>query len=308
MDNFKVEEVDVLVIDADASSRQMVRNILTDNGFRRVRVGHNMADLRDQLMLGWPDLLISQHEVPGGNFSNFVFKLRHHELGGNPFMPIISTVWSPTQEDVRSIIQSGADDLVTMPLSAGQLLNRIKALIVHRKPFVVTSAYIGPDRRKLEDRTSEIPQVVVPNMLKAKASGDVVDPGLFQRQVDETIGSINLQKIERHAVQVKFLVDRIAPTLDFGPPDDVTTRSLQRLLFVAEDISRRMIGTKYAHVSSLCKSIITVTNDILAAGDMPMDKDVKLLKQMSKAITAGFANIDSETTAAAAAISKTVTH
>lgn len=308
MDQYKLEEVDVLVVEGDSSSRQTIRNILGDNGFRRIRVGSNMTDIRDQFMLGWPDLLICEHKIPGGDFGEFVYKLRHHELGGNPFLPIICTAWSPNQDDVRAIVQSGADDLITKPLSAGGLLNRIKALIIHRKPFVVTSAYIGPDRRKDDERSSEIPRMDVPNILRTKARGEVVDPSDFQKQVDIVVGSINLQKLERHAAQVQFLINRITPVLEAGPPDDVAHRALKRLLFVAEDIARRMVGTRYEHVSSLCQSLITVTTDILRASDSPDDKDVKLLKELSRAITAGFASVDSETAAAAAKISQTLTH
>lgn len=306
MEHLQLEDVDVLIIEPESSTRQAIRNILSDNGFNRIRTGSDMSDIRDQFMLGWPDLLISEFKLEGGSFKDFIFKLRHHELGGNPFLPVIATAWSPEQEEVLSIVHSGVDDLITKPLSAGQLLNRIKALIIQRKPFIVTSAYIGPDRRKLEDRTSAIPQLDVPNILRAKARGEVIDPQQFQAQVDQMVGSINLQKMERHAVQVKFLIDRISPSLEAGKPDAEASRALKRLLFVSEDIARRMVGTKYAHVSNLCQTLIHVTTDILRAGTEPADKDVKLLQQMSRAITAGFSNVDSETAAAARTISQTL--
>ena len=65
-------------------------------------------------------------------------------------------------------------------------------------------------------------------------------------------------------------------------------RFLKRLLYVAEDSRRRMVGTKYDHVSELCQSLIKVTTDIQAAGGSPESKDVKLLNPLSQAIQAGF--------------------
>ena len=65
-------------------------------------------------------------------------------------------------------------------------------------------------------------------------------------------------------------------------------RFLKRLLYVAEDSRRRMVGTKYDHVSELCQSLIKVTVNIRAAGGSPESKDVRLLNPLSQAIQAGF--------------------
>ena len=42
----------------------------------------------------------------------------------------------------------------------------------NRKSFIVTSDYIGPDRRRDPDRTSSIKPIEPPNILKALAEGD----------------------------------------------------------------------------------------------------------------------------------------
>ena len=193
---------------------------------------------------------------------------------------------------MRGIIQAGADDIIAKPLSAGQLLQRISMLIKARKPFVVTSNYIGPDRRKPgeEDRGGEqVQQIKVPNVLRAKAMGDKrLDRSVIQRQVDDFISTINLQKLDRHASQAIWLVERIVPGLAFGGPDEPTRRALERLLYVSEDISRRMVGTSYEHVSELCQSLVDVTQRIMDAGDFPAPKDVDLLKPLANAIQRGF--------------------
>ena len=62
-------------------------------------------------------------------------------------------------------------------------MERINYLAGNRKPFVVTSEYIGPDRRsgrKLKegeeaDPSDDVPRIEVPNTLGAKASGESVD-------------------------------------------------------------------------------------------------------------------------------------
>ncbi|HEY9080830.1 response regulator [Magnetovibrio sp.] len=310
MEKLSFDRIDILLIDPDRVVRTTMRNILIDNGFRHVTVGSGMADIETKMRIGMPDLLISDLKLEDGNLNAFIYGLRHHDVGSNPFLPVIVTTWSPTTEDVRAIVQSGADDMITKPLSAGQLLQRIKALIKSRKPFVVTSGYIGPDRRKPgadHDRGVKIDPIEVPNTLRAKALGEgSTDINQIQAQIDACIKKVNLEKLDRHSHQITWLVERIVPAMTFGAPDEATTKSLERLLFVGEDISRRMVGTKFEHVGELCKSLINVTQRILDAGDFPAHKDIDLLKPLAQSIQRGFDESDEEAARTAREISDTV--
>lgn len=294
MEKLTLDQVDILLIEPDRNVRSTIRNILVDNGFRRVTTGAGMADIKEKFLVGMPDLLISDIKLEDGNLNSFVYNLRHHEVGSNPFLPVIATAWSPTSDDVRGVVQSGADDIIAKPLSSGQLLSRIMALVKSRKPFVVTSGYIGPDRRKpgedaVRGDSEPIEQLKVPNVLRAKALGNGRVPlTQIQTEIDGFIKKVNLQKLDRHAHQAMWLVERIVPGLAFGGPDEATRRSLERLLYVAEDTGRRMVGTPYAHVNELCRSLIEVTGRIINAGDFPSPKDVDLLKPLAQAIQRGF--------------------
>lgn len=299
MEKLALDQIDILLIDPDRAVRSTIRNILIDNGFRNVAVGAGLADIEAKFKIGMPDLLISDIKLGDGDFNTFVYNLRHHEVGTNPFLPVIATAWSPTSDDVRGIVQSGADHIVAKPLSAGQLLQRIMAMIKVRKPFVVTSAYIGPDRRKPGDDAKRgamhIEQIQVPNVLRIKATGaGRADLAQIQRQIDECSNTVNLQKLDRHAHQALWLVERIVPGLAFGGPDEPTERALERLLYVAEDTARRMVGTPFEHVGELCRSLIEVTGRVIAAGDMPAPKDVDLLMPLAKAIQRGFDETDGD--------------
>lgn len=310
MEKLALDQVDILLIDPDRAVRSTIRNILIDNGFRNVTMGSGIADIEAKFQINMPDLLISDIKLGDGSLSDFVYRLRHHDVGSNPFLPVIATAWSPTSDDVRAVVQSGADDIVAKPLSAGQLLQRIMMLIKARKPFVVTSAYIGPDRRKPgedAERGEYIEQVMVPNVLRARAIADGrMNVAQIQREIDACSKKVNLQKLDRHAHQALWLVERIVPGLAYGAPDEATSRSLERLLYVAEDTGRRMVGTPFAHVDELCKSLIEVTGRILNAGDFPSPKDVSLLQPLAKAIQRGFDESDGEAVQVARKISESV--
>lgn len=288
-----LENIDLLLIDPDLNMRHSIRNILHDNGFRNVRLGANIHDIREEFSNAMPDLLISEVALGDGDFCDFIAGLRHGETGSNPFLPVIAVAWTPTQDTVRRVIQTGADDLLSKPLSAGQLLARINALIRDRKPFCVTSDYIGPDRRSKEHRDkSPIPLIDVPNTLRAKATG-IKDFTNVQSVIDATAAEINLQKLSRHAAQIRYLVDRLVPSMASGAIDETAKMSLERLLYIAQDTGRRLTGTRYEHISDLCNSLIDVTNRILSGGGQAEEKNVNLLRPLSQAIQGGFGQ-DSE--------------
>ena len=303
-DKLHLDNVEILLVEPDLNMRHSIRNILHDNGFRNIRLGANLHDVKEEFVQNMPDLLISESTLADGDFCDFVAGLRHGEYGTNPFLPIIAMAWSPTQDTVRRVIQTGSDDLLSKPLSAGQLLNRINVLIKMRKPFVVTTDYIGPDRRSRENREkSKIPLIDVPNTLKFKATtGRELEAKNLQAAIDASASNINIQKLQRHAVQIRYLVDRLVPAMQMGEIDETSAMSLDRLLYVTQDTARRLVGTQYEHVSDLCQSLIDVTHRIIGSSHADA-KDVNLLRPLSQAIQGGFGQ---DTEDAAHAITDTV--
>jgi len=288
MEKLKLDDVDVLLVDPDHETRESICDILHDTGFRKLRLGKRLTELRDALVISMPDLLIVETGLPDGGFCEVVQAIRHHEIGTNPFLPVIALTGDPNPDMVKKANECGADALLTKPVSAAQVLELVGILVRERKPFVVTSDYVGPDRRKEAKRKSDVPTLEVPNSLKVKATGQKDEIDAVQGAIDEAIADVNLRKLERHAEQIAFLVDKIVPDLEKGVVDEPVRQFLERLLYVAEDSGRRIAGTKYDHLSEPCMSLIKVTTDIRAAGDSPESKDVGLLSPLSQAIQAGF--------------------
>ena len=62
------------------------------------------------------------------------------------------------------------------------------------------------------------------------------------------------------------------------------------LIKLNQDLMGRMAGSKYDHVSELCRAMITVSETLSAdVGSPPDITQVKLLKPLPQAIQAGFA-------------------
>ena len=98
MATVRFEDVNTLIIDPDRASLDVIKMILRNNGFRIIRQGTGLPDIQAAFKEDMPDLLISECDLGGTVFHNFVHALRHYELGGNPFLPLIALSREPTPD------------------------------------------------------------------------------------------------------------------------------------------------------------------------------------------------------------------
>lgn len=283
------EKVDLLLVAPRTQNNGSLRQSLNDLDFREIRTGFDFNDILLAMQARAPDLLITDCNLPGGDVCGLVRDIRAHKIGTNPFMSIIVTTWKPSVELVHEVVDSGADDLIVQPTSRGQLGSRIEALTFNRKPFVVTANYIGPDRRKQPrpDR-QQVPLLEVPNTLKAKATADV-DVVKLQQAIDAAIIAVNRDKQYRNAAHVEYLVKQILPAYAEGRIDSQLEGYLRELLATAEDVSRRLAGTRFGHVAKLCQALVAVARRLVQAGAVPEEKDLRLLPELAKSIRIAFA-------------------
>ncbi len=199
MENLSFKDIKVVVGDPNRGVRDGIRGGLYGQGFRYIMITDRMSVVEIAVATNEVDLLICDVELPDGDLYDLTYRIRHHELGDNPFIVVTALITAPTLQMVKRVFDSGCDDLVPKPISTGLLFERVVNLTRNRKRFVVTSDYIGPNRRaRPRPGTQQILLIEVPNPLNAKATGDVnVDD--LQRDIERVAEVLNQQKMERHA-------------------------------------------------------------------------------------------------------------
>ena len=288
-------EIAVFVNVPDLGLRSSITHILRNNGVRSVEMGQSLAALVHHMDEAAPDLIISSVQFPDGDLCPKLLELRHNQWGRNPFVAVMTVVNEPSTDLVKTVLESGVDDLLVQPVSTKQLLDRIGNLAKNRKPFVVTTDYVGPTRRsgsQVREGSTEVPLIDVPNTLRSKITGEKSGVRL-EDAIRATLTVINEQKVERHGVQLAYLAERI---VDPENPDEMIVGSsplLDKLINVAENTRTRMETTKYAHTAKLCVSLLEVANNIRDAGDDPASKDLNLLNPVANAIKVGFEDVGS---------------
>jgi len=292
------QNVDLLLVDPKAQNRSSLRHTLNDLDFCEIRFGSSIGDVLRAIETRLPDLLITDSDLQDGDVCKMIKGIRSHQIGPNPFLPIIVITWNPSSELVERVVNSGADDLLVQPISRSRLRDRINALTFNRKPFVVTATYIGPDRRKQpRPGRMEVPLVEVPNTLKARATG-MVDVAQMQRAIDAMIDRVNGQKMERDAFHIDWLVNQILPAYEANRIDQNLHRNLRELLMTSRDCLHRLGGTRYEYISELCEAMISVVNRLGKSPQHPDEKDLHLLPELSVAIRVAFEDGEKSATVA----------
>jgi DNA-binding response OmpR family regulator len=236
------ESAQAIVYDPVVSNRTATRASLHAIGFRTVELSPSLEMLTESLKVKEPDLLVVEVSGAEAELCELMQSVRQGTLGKNPFIVMIATTWRRDGTIVGKVINSGADDLVARPFSTSVLGERIRAQVERRKGFVVTSDYIGPDRRRDPNRPG-VESVDVPNSLKVRTDGlgDEEAALYIARLVEKAKEVLNAQKVRRDAVQLcvqwRFLEQR-----NFGMRDfyDILTR----LAKIASEIKRRIGGDK----------------------------------------------------------------
>jgi CheY-like chemotaxis protein len=234
------ETAQAIVYDPVVSNRTATRASLHAIGFRKVELSPSLEMLTDSLKVKEPDLLVVEVSGAEMEICDLMQSVRQGALGKNPFIVMIATTWRRDGTSVGKVISSGADDLVARPFSTSVLGMRIRAQVERRKGFVVTSDYIGPDRRRDLNRPG-VESVDVPNSLKVRTDGLGDDEAALHiaRLVAQGKEVLNAQKVRRDAVQLcvqwRFLEQRNLGMSDFY---DILTR----LEKIAGEIKRRIGG------------------------------------------------------------------
>jgi two-component system phosphate regulon response regulator PhoB len=116
----------ILVVDDEASIREMVRFALERNGYQI----HEAGDTREaqlQIAEHRPDLILLDWMLPDMSGVDFARRLKKERDTAE--IPVIMLTARAEEDDKIRGLESGADDYITKPFSPRELMARIKAVL-----------------------------------------------------------------------------------------------------------------------------------------------------------------------------------
>jgi DNA-binding response OmpR family regulator len=158
----------VVVFDPHRANLQTTRAVLAGLGLRRVDGYVELKEFKRRLQSPETDMVLFEAQSETFDGPGFLRSVRMGDVGMNPFVPLVGTSWSGSSELIADLINAGADDVLLRPFSTAVLAERIQHLVTRRKPFVVTSDYVGPDRGGVAEGRELAETFTPPNPLRAR--------------------------------------------------------------------------------------------------------------------------------------------
>lgn len=261
------DTAEALIYDPVSANRMATRSALYALGFRKIETVATPSAFDEQLRRRPPDIAICEVQGTDAEICDIVQALRQGTAAFNPFIVIIATAWEKSAALIGRVVDSGADDLLLRPFSTALLSSRIEAHIQRRKGFVVTTDYVGPDRRKGESRPSDVELFEPPNSLRMKAKDRLTPEQVAQRlevELNAARDVLNAEKLRRDAFQV-CIQWRLFQALQ--PGTAAHEKSLAKISATVKDIAKRCRDNDLDQASGWCDSILAAVEGLRVGVD-----------------------------------------
>ena len=151
----------ILVVDDYPPMRTMLVEILRAIGVRYIRQASDGSAALNQMRHEMFDIVMADIAMSPVDGIDFVRLLRNSPDSPNAFCPVIMMSGLSTGRKVSEARDAGINTFLAKPITARGVLEHIAEVVDHPRPFVRSSDYFGPDRRRRND----------PNLCRSAAPG-----------------------------------------------------------------------------------------------------------------------------------------
>ncbi len=148
MSGYRFDRLKVLVVDDNAHMRKLVTTIMQAFCVLHIFEADCGQKAWTSLRETNPDVLVLDWVMEGMSGIELVQKIRTDPQTPNPFVPVIMLTGHTHIDQVRQARDAGANEFIAKPVSVKTMMSRLVSVIEHPRPFVRTSVYFGPCRRR----------------------------------------------------------------------------------------------------------------------------------------------------------------
>lgn len=143
-----LSSVHVLLVDDNPNMRAIVAAMLKSVGVGRLSEAEDGVVALELLRREAIDIAIVDFRMKPMDGAAFTRAVRSEGDSANPYLPVIMMTGHSEKSRVTEARDAGVTEFVAKPVKAQTLLTRIEAVILRPRPFVRSSDYFGPDRRR----------------------------------------------------------------------------------------------------------------------------------------------------------------
>lgn len=271
----------ILVGEADEAAAASARATLKREGATDVIWRKTVHGVAMAIEAGGVDMAQIDLSLPGGEPLEIVRRIRRGVLGVDPFLPIVLTTWRVEGANISAALDAGADDVVAKPYSSATIAERIKRLVVYRKPFVANGDYVGPLHAGMAEKFKAAQTFDAPTMLRALGVADghqeptaQASLELAERRIAHLRAQICAKDVARAASLA--LASYNPPTWDAGD-----CRALRNRAVTLRDANRAVMSDKLSAILECLAGLA----DVAAAGNDDAEKAAIVCVELADVIS-----------------------
>ncbi len=218
-----ISKYKVLIIDDEQPIRRLLRMMLEANNYKVIEEENARAGLM-AVAMHKPDVVLLDLGLPDDDGLNVLHRLREWSN-----LPIIVLTVKDDESIKISALDNGADDYITKPFNAGELLARIRVAIRHSLRLDESPVFISGDlevdlnSRIVKVRNTEIKLTVTEFSLLSlfvRNAGKVLTHSFISEKIWSNPYSANAQILRVHIAQLRKKIENepSLPTLLITEP------------------------------------------------------------------------------------------
>ena len=158
MSGYRFDRLKFLIVDDSAHMRKLVITILQAFDVSQVIEAPNAEKAWALLREVEPDVVILDWVMEGMSGIDLVKMIRTHPQSANPFVPVIMLSGHTHIDKVQEARDAGINEFLAKPVSVNAMMTRLVSVIENPRPFVRTSCYFGPCRRRHDGEVYQGPE------------------------------------------------------------------------------------------------------------------------------------------------------
>lgn len=153
-----LERLRVLVVDDNHHMINIVKTILRGFGIKDFYEARDAVEAFDIVRSESVDFIVVDYQMEILDGTDFIRLVRTADDSPNPYIPIIMLTAYSERSKVEAARDAGVTEFCCKPVTATELYRKVASVINNPRPFVRTSAYFGPDRRRRDSEAYRGPE------------------------------------------------------------------------------------------------------------------------------------------------------
>jgi len=193
-----LSEINFLVVDDNEFSRYIARDVLKALGAKSIVYAKDGAEALSIVKITPIDIVLLDWKMPVIDGIEFTRFIRGSTDSPDHFLPIIMMTGYSELPQVMYARDAGVTEYLIKPVSATQILSRIRSIVENPRSFVKTKSFFGPDRRRHKKKTFDGDEKRGDSPAPVKTGPEAMDihkKAMPQEDVDKFFGGANSDEV-----------------------------------------------------------------------------------------------------------------